>query len=577
LCCFDCVQRERKKDKDRLKKRKENDLPDAILSQNKSTEPAVKRSKLVLPTPQISDQELEEVIKVGQASETAKALALQSGSMDGPTQGLLNDYTLTPSDRLSNLRTPRTPAMQDNILMEAQNIMALSNVDTPLKGGLNTPLHESDFSGVTPRHQISQTPNTLIQTSFRTPALPGPDGTTGAVTPGAMTPKQGSTSGVGGKGGGGATPAGQTPQRTPARDKLNINPEEEMTGDGEYSQFRQQEQKAALRQGLASLPAPSDDFEIVLPESDTQTDKDRDREDNEEDYIEDQADIDSGRLSALKAQQEKEFRSRSQVIQRTLPRPSALNHSVLRPSTANEPITSVQRAEELIKAEMLTMMHYDNLHNPTQSEGAKKGGQQTGPATQAEHLAYLKQFPYETFSPDLIAKAKEMLVEEMGYVKQRMGHGDLSLDAYSQVWDQCYAQVLFLRSQNRFTRANMASKKERIEALEKQLEINRGHMAKEANKALKLEKKMKVLLGGYQARAVNLMKQLQEMFDQTEQTYVELKTFETLRQNEIGAMPKRLESLTDDVYRQTQREKELQRNFAALQQQREDLLEQLNE
>lgn len=48
--------------------------------------------------------------------------------------------------------------------------MALTNVDTPLKGGLNTPLHASDFSGVTPKHQISATPNTVLSTPFRTPA-----------------------------------------------------------------------------------------------------------------------------------------------------------------------------------------------------------------------------------------------------------------------------------------------------------------------------------------------------------------------------------------------------------------------
>ena len=41
----------------------------------RSAEPAAKRSKLVLPTPQISDMELEEVIKVGQASELAKQQA----------------------------------------------------------------------------------------------------------------------------------------------------------------------------------------------------------------------------------------------------------------------------------------------------------------------------------------------------------------------------------------------------------------------------------------------------------------------------------------------------------------------
>ena len=56
------------------------------------------------------------------------------------------------------------------LLQEAQNIMALSNTDTPLKGGLNTPLHESDFSGITPRRPVSQTPNTVLSTPFRTGA-----------------------------------------------------------------------------------------------------------------------------------------------------------------------------------------------------------------------------------------------------------------------------------------------------------------------------------------------------------------------------------------------------------------------
>ena len=48
--------------------------------------------------------------------------------------------------------------------------MALTNTDTPLKGGLNTPLHESDFSGVTPSHKAMATPNTVLSTPFRTPA-----------------------------------------------------------------------------------------------------------------------------------------------------------------------------------------------------------------------------------------------------------------------------------------------------------------------------------------------------------------------------------------------------------------------
>ena len=68
-------------------------------------------------------------------------------------------------------------------------------------------------------------------------------------------------------------------------------------------------------------------------------------------------------------------------------------------------------------------------------------------------------------------QAHDLLQREMELVKQRMGHGDLSLESYTQVWEECYAQVLYMPSQNRYTRANLASKKDRIESLEKRLEV----------------------------------------------------------------------------------------------------------
>ncbi|KAL0169552.1 hypothetical protein M9458_034148, partial [Cirrhinus mrigala] len=131
----------------------------------------------------ISDTELEEVVKLGQASEIARQTAEESGITNSASSALLSEYNVTNNSMA--LRTPKTPAAQDKILQvwssftdfsnwlfyirsltEAQNLMALTNVDTPLKGGLNTPLHESDFSGVTPQRQVVQTPNTVLSTPF---------------------------------------------------------------------------------------------------------------------------------------------------------------------------------------------------------------------------------------------------------------------------------------------------------------------------------------------------------------------------------------------------------------------------
>ena len=44
-----------------------------------------------------------------------------------------------------------------------------------------------------------------------------------------------------------------------------------------------------------------------------------------------------------------------------------------------------------------------------------------------------------------------------------------------------------------------------------------------------------------QSRSQTLQKQLQEMHEQLEQTAVEMKTFENLREHEVIAVPKRVE------------------------------------
>ncbi len=105
----------------------------------------------------------------------------------------------------------------------------------------------------------------------------------------------------------------------------------------------------------------------------------------------------------------------------------------------------------------------------------------------------------------------------MEKVKIGMGHGDLTQEAYTQVWEECLSQVLFVPSQNRYTRflflfyfykiqvipliyfdcrASLASKKDRLESTSRQLETNRAHMAKEAKRAAKLEKKLRTLTAG---------------------------------------------------------------------------------
>merc|ERR1712240_906570 len=244
------------------------------------------------------------------------------------------------------------------------------------------------------------------------------------------------------------------------------------------------------------------------------------------------------------------------------------NHAVLRPLHSDPPLNDLQRAEELIKREMILMLHHDCLETPTLSQQggadrAKKG--ERGIVNEASHRTYLDRHPYKEYTKEEMDEAAEMLEKEMEVVKTGMAHGDLSLDAYTQVWEECLAQVLYLPTQQRYTRANLANKKDRIESLEKRLEMNRGHMTKEAKRAAKTEKKLKILTGGYQSRAASLIKQLTDAGEQLEQTRLELATFDQLKISETAAIPRRLATLTEDVGKQTEREKVLQDRFRRMQ------------
>uniref|UniRef100_A0A674MLJ1 Cell division cycle 5-like protein n=1 Tax=Takifugu rubripes TaxID=31033 RepID=A0A674MLJ1_TAKRU len=529
-------ERERKRDKQKIKKKKESDLPSAILQTSGVAEFTKKRSKLVLPAPQISDAELEEVVKLGLASEVARQAAEESESGNSASSALLSEYSVT--NTVTGLHTPRTPAVQDRILQEAQNLMALTNIDTPLKGGLNTPLHESDFSGVTPQKQQIQTPNTVLSTPFSMTPQAG-----GAMTPrGAVTP--------------GLTP-GLTPGRTPLRDKLNINAEEQLT-DPAYAKH-QKESLQQLRQGLLSLPAPKNDFEIVLPEN---AEKELEEMETEGGFTEDASEVDARKQAQLDAEREKELKLRHTSVQRDLPRPTEVNESVLRPASM-EPLSDLQLAEELIKQEMITMLHHDCLHHPTNNAASQlQRGKNRGPTStsnNASHIAYLETHSYKPLSPEEMEQAKGILAAEMEVVKAGMGHGDLSMEAYSQVWEECYGQV----------NIPLCSFKTQVWSLKL---VNRAHMTAEARKAAKLEKKLKILLGGFQSRALGLLKQHNELWEQVEQAATELQTFSQLKKQEDIAIPRRQEALREDVERQMERERELQQRYGELLMEREALI-----
>ena len=298
------------------KKKEETNLPLAIMQLNQLNEPdqARYRSKLILPSPQLSDQELSEFSKNNSeleeeyASSSTITKSLLPSSSGGETPSLLTGRT--------PLRTPlqsRTPAKEDYLLKEAQNLIALTAQQTPLMGGENPSLHPSDFTGVTPKVQDMKTPNV-----FATPARPSTMG-----------------------------PPSATSRReiaTPLRDNLGLNSEDML--------IKSKKKGLDIKNALKSLPNPQKEYKFAVPELPSEGST----------MEEDQLEADSSDILKLQLQEEKDklatkMRLRSKVLVRGLPRPLSLPASFVNSNNNND-------IEALIRQEMVQLITFEAIEYP---------------------------------------------------------------------------------------------------------------------------------------------------------------------------------------------------------------------
>lgn len=337
-------------DPDRKRRKNEKDAPSASyqaamkagqMQKIREAEQSSKRRSLVLPAPQVGEAELEEIVKMGMIGERANKAAQESEN--DATRGLVNTYSTINSG--APIRTPRAPAQEDHIANEIRNIRALTETQSSLLGGENTPLYEgagsTGFDSATPRtHQI-QTPNPMA------------------------TPFRQASNGIG------ATPMGPpgfpgaTPMRTP-RDNFALNAEGEMQlvgGTPRDIKLREMSIKHKLKQDLASLPKPKDtDWDLELPDEKEETT-------GMEELSEEDAELrDRRNRQTREAQEAAEFKRRTQVMQKGLPRPRTVDvDAMLRIATAiSDPI------EAAIAREAALLQANDSLRYPV--PGAKVKG-----------------------------------------------------------------------------------------------------------------------------------------------------------------------------------------------------------
>lgn len=530
----------RKQDIAKNKIAQRQDAPAAIIQANKLNDPETvrKRSKLMLPPPQISDQELEEIARMGYASDLlAGNQELVEGS--GATRSLLANYSQTPRQGMTPMRTPqRTPAGKgDAIMMEAENLARLRESQTPLLGGDNPELHPSDFSGVTPRKKEVQTPNPML-----TPlATPGGTGLTPRI---GMTPSRDGYS------------FGVTPKGTPIRDELHINEDMDMHDSAKLELRRQAELKRNLRMGLSSLPEPKNEYEIAvrpLPE---------DTEEPEEKIEEDMSDRISREKAEEEARQQALLRKRSKVLQRELPRPPAtsvelIRHSLMRADEDKSsfvPPTAIEQADEMIRKELLNLLEHDNAKYPLNDKEKKKGAKRS-----ANGIPVI-----EDFDEDELKEADTFIKDEAQYLHVAMGHENESLDEFVEAHKTCLSDLMYFPTRNAYGLSSVAGSVEKLAALQNEFENVKRKMDDDNKKAQRLEKKIDVLTHGYKMRADKLKTQIELTFKQMNTAGTELDCFLALQRQEKLAASLRIKGLWEEVQKQKELEKALQKRYGDL-------------
>ncbi|KAG2181700.1 hypothetical protein INT44_008515 [Umbelopsis vinacea] len=537
---------DRDEDKERDKKRKarekqatggdEGNKGNFVLASNmklnkiQEAEQIAKRRKLVLPTPQVGESELEQIVKVGFAGQNAANLDEDGNAA---TAGLVGDYSITPSAN-APARTPRMTAAKDHVMSEARNLRALSSAQTPLLGEDNPELADTTgtgFVGATPQRSVAQTPNPL------------------------MTPIRGKT---------GATPIGaeQTPLRTPMRDNLKINED----ADGFVGQTPREEKqrmqmlKKSLKSSLAGLPRPKNEYEIRLPDMD-----DEDQEADRKSVAKpDMADVDAQEMETLEREEQERLSRRSQAVQRGLPRPIEVHVSQL-PEEAT-------MAEKLIHEEFVRLLNHDAVAYPV------PGGKIAPGVKKAEVADNLE----DEFDNDTLNEARQILERETAQslgittdedVKQALWT-KIQGEAFEDVWTKEHKDILFSAQKMSFlTLDEFADDNTKVSGLQKMFEANRQSMAQDATRAAKIEKKLNVVLGGYQARSQVLRKQIVEAFDELESAETEFQSFTNLRISETEAIPRRREALQSEVQFLKSKERTLQDKYKVLAEQKNEIIE----
>lgn len=466
----------------------------------REAEQSSKRRALVLPSPQVGEGELEEIVKMGMAGERASQLA--GSSENEATRGLIGNYSNIVGG--TPIRTPRAPQEEDHITNEIRNARIRTETQSALFGGDNAELHEgtgsTGFEGVAPSKQQVFTPNPMA-TPFR----------------------------QGGAGGIGATPIhagpGATPIRTP-RDNFRLNETDGTQLVGQTPRdirLRENALRQNLKSKLASLPKPKEtEWEFELPEEQQEA---MDVEVSEEDA----AERDWRNQKLREAAERAEFGRQTQVIQKFLPRPSMVDIDAMlkRASEISDPI------ESAVEREMALLIANDVL---------KFGGGRVNGASR----------PLEVFDDDALNRARMEVALELSSEDAKQDKQTFYAEM-DKAWTELHGSSK-LPGLDGYEEDEIDEHQLMVEAFDNV----QDKIMESAEQGNKIEKKLALHLGGYQRRAKVLRQKIVDASEALDKAKTELDSTRTLQISEEAAIARRLEGLRDEVVFVSRREREAQ-------------------
>ncbi|KAJ3295701.1 Cell cycle serine/threonine-protein kinase cdc5/MSD2 [Rhizoclosmatium sp. JEL0117] len=491
------------------------------------------RRSLVLPAPQVGDAEIEELVKIKAREDGAKSV-IDTDDSAAATNALLTDYKPSVMGPPSGggvartpLRTPATPS-SDSLKVQARNLKAMSQMQTPLLGETVDLEGEDAYTyqtGATPR--VVQTLNPLTAQ---------------------LTPRAGGVSSTPRSEFGGSSRGGMTP-----RDEMGINtPMRSESGFGETPRQHQSVMRQQLASLFKSLPAPTNDFKVVIPKAKKPVDDDDASAGGEEldqgeqrarAKVEDMEDVQARAYKNASEKEKERILLQSTAIQRNLPRPLVYYPDAFESSS--------DTAETLIRQEMERMLLTDMAYTPAPRQTPVPRSIVPAPA----YTATLQE----------LASANDMILQELAQCRI-----DMQQDLET-LHDRVKKQYLFFEpttssdaSVGRFEKVEHTTTQDRIANHTRQLELARETMKREHAKATKLEKKLGVVLGGYVNRSTKLKRDLAEAAKEVEEESVKLESFRAVKALEDIAIGERVEGLKEEVGRLEKREGRLQERYMEL-------------